>query len=194
MAPRYSSSPAASAIPAMLTNWPRWRASCARNWAANWSGGSARLLCRCSAPAANEPGHMVEAAVYTVEVRGAIAAQAEIAELHWIDPGRPDVPVARLSREHILPLLSSRIPAQRCVQVPAALQRRGTVRSGLEHGESCRTASAGHRSPWGRRRSRCSGPSGRNICAPSPAPVPVVTLFASARSCPGNSAGRPSTQ
>lgn len=66
---------------------------------------SARLLCHCRAPAANEPGHVVEAAVYTVEVRGTIAAQAEIAELRWIDPAAPDVPVARLSREYILPLL-----------------------------------------------------------------------------------------
>jgi 8-oxo-dGTP diphosphatase len=66
---------------------------------------SARLLCHCSAPAANEPGHVVAAAVYAVEVAGAIAARAEIAELRWIDPAAPDVPVARLSREHILPLL-----------------------------------------------------------------------------------------
>jgi 8-oxo-dGTP diphosphatase len=66
---------------------------------------SARLLCHCSAPAANEPGHVVEAAVYTVEVLGAITAQAEIEELCWIDPATPDVSVARLSREHILPLL-----------------------------------------------------------------------------------------
>ena len=66
---------------------------------------SARLLCHCSAPAANEPGHVVEAAVYMVEVRGTVVAQAEIAELRWIDPAAPDVPVARLSREHILPLL-----------------------------------------------------------------------------------------
>jgi len=66
---------------------------------------SARLLCHCSAPAANEPGHVVEAAVYMVEVRGTIVAQAEIAELRWIDPAAPDVPVARLSRKHILPLL-----------------------------------------------------------------------------------------
>lgn len=66
---------------------------------------SARLLCHCSAPAANEPGHVVEAAVYMVEVRGTVVAQAEIAELRWIDPAAPDVPVARLSRKHILPLL-----------------------------------------------------------------------------------------
>ena len=67
--------------------------------------GSARFLCRASAPAANERGHTVEAEVYEVEVRGEPRAQAEIVELRWVDPGSPGVPVARLSREHILPLL-----------------------------------------------------------------------------------------
>ncbi|MDO1529922.1 NUDIX domain-containing protein [Fulvimonas sp. R45] len=67
---------------------------------------SARLLCRASAPAANERGYVVEAEVYEVAVDGEIRAQAEIAELCWIDPAAPgDVPVARLSREHILPKL-----------------------------------------------------------------------------------------
>ncbi|WEN16896.1 NUDIX domain-containing protein [Rhodanobacter sp. AS-Z3] len=66
---------------------------------------SARLLCHCSAPAANEPGHRVEAVVYVVEVCGVVTSQAEIEELRWIDPAAPDVPVAQLSREHILPLL-----------------------------------------------------------------------------------------
>jgi 8-oxo-dGTP diphosphatase len=68
--------------------------------------GSARFLCRASAPAANERGHTVEAEVYEVEVRGDIRAQAEIAELHWVDPAATDgLPIARLSREHILPRL-----------------------------------------------------------------------------------------
>ena len=67
--------------------------------------GSARLLCRCSAPAANEPGHLVEAVVYVVAVSGTITAQAEIEALHWVDPAAPDVAVAQLSRENILPLL-----------------------------------------------------------------------------------------
>ena len=67
--------------------------------------GSARLLCRCSAPAANEPGHTVEAVVYVVAVSGTVTPQAEIEALHWVDPAAPDVPVARLSRENILPLL-----------------------------------------------------------------------------------------
>jgi 8-oxo-dGTP diphosphatase len=69
--------------------------------------GSARLLCHAAAMAANEPGHRVEAAVYEVRVSGVPAAQAEIAELRWIDPAAPgDTPIALLSREHILPLLA----------------------------------------------------------------------------------------
>lgn len=72
--------------------------------------GSAHHLWRASAPAANEPGHTVEGEVYAVEVAGDIRAQAEIEELRWIDPAAPgDLPIARLSREHILP----RLPAAR---------------------------------------------------------------------------------
>ena len=75
------------------------------------SPGSARLLCHAGAAAANEPGHRVEAAVYTVEVRGEPVAQAEIAELCWIDPAAPgNKPIATLSREHILPLLPAHTP------------------------------------------------------------------------------------
>ena len=61
--------------------------------------GSARHLWRASAPAANEPGHIVEGEVYAVEVAGVMHAQAEIEELRWIDPAAPgDLPIARLSR------------------------------------------------------------------------------------------------
>lgn len=68
--------------------------------------GSARHLCRASAPAANEPGYVVEGEVYEVAVRGDIQARAEIEELRWVDPSTPDgLPIARLSREHILPRL-----------------------------------------------------------------------------------------
>jgi 8-oxo-dGTP diphosphatase len=55
--------------------------------------------------AANEPGCDVMAAVYAVEVSGAIAPAAEIEEVAWIDPARPDTrPLAPLTRDHILPL------------------------------------------------------------------------------------------
>lgn len=69
--------------------------------------GSAQYLWRASAPAANEPGHTVEGEVYAVSVTGEARARAEIDELHWVDPAAPDVPVATLSRDHILPRLQS---------------------------------------------------------------------------------------
>ncbi|RAO77451.1 NUDIX hydrolase [Dyella jiangningensis] len=67
--------------------------------------GAHRLGCL-SAPAANEPGHVVEAEVYEVRVEGTIEARAEIEEIRWIDPAATgDLLIARLSREQILPLL-----------------------------------------------------------------------------------------
>ncbi|WP_243039592.1 NUDIX hydrolase [Dyella sedimenti] len=67
----------------------------------------ARWLGCFSAPAANEPGYVVEAEVYEVRADGPFVAQAEIEALCWIDPAAPcDVPIARLSREQIMPLLS----------------------------------------------------------------------------------------
>jgi len=66
--------------------------------------GSACFLCRASAPATNERGHVVEAEVCVVEVDGQTRVQAEIAELRWVAPAAPGVPVAQLSFEHILPL------------------------------------------------------------------------------------------
>jgi 8-oxo-dGTP diphosphatase len=67
----------------------------------------ARWLGRFSAPAANEPGHVVEAEVYEVRAEGPFEARAEIEEVRWVDPAAlEDVPIARLSREQILPLLA----------------------------------------------------------------------------------------
>lgn len=67
----------------------------------------ALLLGRFSAPAANEPGCIVEAVVYEVKVDGPCEARAEIEDLCWVDPAHPgDLPVARLSREQLLPLLA----------------------------------------------------------------------------------------
>lgn len=71
----------------------------------DWVPGSARFLCRASAPAANERGQRVQAEVYEVELAGTPRALAEIEALRWVDPAAPDVPVAPLSRECILPRL-----------------------------------------------------------------------------------------
>jgi len=59
----------------------------------------------CTAQAANEPDRQVNAAVYAVDVTGAVVARAEIDEIVWIDPAAPgDIPLAPLTRDHVLPL------------------------------------------------------------------------------------------
>ena len=66
----------------------------------------ARLLGHFSAPAANEPGCVVEAVVYEVTADGPFEAKAEIETMCWVDPAHPgDLPIARLSKEQLLPLL-----------------------------------------------------------------------------------------
>ncbi len=69
---------------------------------------SAQWLCRGEAPAANERGCMMEAEVYRVQLAEPPQAQAEIAELRWVDPAaaRDDPEVAMLSRHLIMPLLA----------------------------------------------------------------------------------------
>ncbi len=55
--------------------------------------------------AANEPGFQVRAAVYAVDVDGAIEPQGEIDQMVWIDPRTPpDLHLAPLTRDHVLPL------------------------------------------------------------------------------------------
>ncbi len=55
--------------------------------------------------AANEPGFRVEAAVYAVDVEGAVKPTAEIDEAIWVDPvALPDLHFAPLTRDHVLPL------------------------------------------------------------------------------------------
>jgi 8-oxo-dGTP diphosphatase len=55
--------------------------------------------------AANEPDRQVNAAVYAVDVAGAVEARAEIDEIIWIDPAAPpDIQLAPLTRDHVLPL------------------------------------------------------------------------------------------
>ena len=62
-----------------------------------------------SAPAANEPEQVVEAALFYTAIRGDINPGAEIEEIAWIKPSQPgDIPLAPLTRDHVLPLALSR--------------------------------------------------------------------------------------
>jgi 8-oxo-dGTP diphosphatase len=66
---------------------------------------SARALGDFECVAANEPGFRVRAAVYAVDVEGAIAPKAEIEEMVWVDPrALPALDYAPLTRDHVLPL------------------------------------------------------------------------------------------
>lgn len=68
----------------------------------------ARYLGTYVAPAAHEVGESVEAAVYSVEAAGEIAARAEIVELKWVDPAAPAATIlAPLTSLHVLPLAAS---------------------------------------------------------------------------------------
>jgi 8-oxo-dGTP diphosphatase len=66
---------------------------------------SARPLGVFECAAANEPDHRVCAAVYAVDVAGPIVPRAEIDRVVWVDPrALPDLPLAPLTRDHVLPL------------------------------------------------------------------------------------------
>ena len=68
---------------------------------------SIRPLGEFDAISANEPGFQVRAALYEVDVTGGIAPKAEIEAVAWIDPAAPaDIPLAPLTRDHVLPLAS----------------------------------------------------------------------------------------
>jgi 8-oxo-dGTP diphosphatase len=70
---------------------------------------SIRPLGKFDAISANEPGFQVCAALYEAEVTGEIAPKAEIDAMMWIDPEAPaDLPLAPLTRDHVLPLASRR--------------------------------------------------------------------------------------
>jgi len=69
--------------------------------------GSARRLGEFEERAVNEPGRRVQSEVFQVQVQGAPAVAAELAELAWISPRPPfPVEVAPLSARHILPRLA----------------------------------------------------------------------------------------
>ena len=68
---------------------------------------SIRPLGEFNADAAHEPGFRVRASLYRLDVTGAIAPGREIDETIWIDPSAPpDIPLAPLTRDHVLPLAS----------------------------------------------------------------------------------------
>jgi 8-oxo-dGTP diphosphatase len=59
------------------------------------------------AVAANEPGWRVHACLYEIDVTGDIVPDREIDEMIWINPSAPpDIPLAPLTRDHVLPLAS----------------------------------------------------------------------------------------
>ena len=68
--------------------------------------GPAPLIGRYLAIAANEPDRQVEAAVFEVRLAGEPRAQAEIAELRWVDPARAEVRLAPLLVDHVIPALN----------------------------------------------------------------------------------------
>jgi 8-oxo-dGTP diphosphatase len=72
---------------------------------------SARPLGVFDAESANEPGFRVRAAVYAIDVEGAIEPKAEIEQVVWVDPrALPDLSFAPLTRDHVLPLALGRSP------------------------------------------------------------------------------------
>ncbi|ODR24735.1 NUDIX hydrolase [Mycolicibacterium porcinum] len=63
-----------------------------------------------TAPAANEPGHSVDAWLYLVALDGEPQPQAEIAEMTWIDPHAPgEIELAPLTRDTVLALARDRV-------------------------------------------------------------------------------------
>lgn len=67
------------------------------------------FLGRFVAEAVNEPGAVIEADLFEVVVTRAVEPGAEIEEMVWIDPSRPpQVAIAPLSRDHVLPLARAR--------------------------------------------------------------------------------------
>lgn len=65
----------------------------------------ARHLGRYAAPAANEPGQIVDADIFHVRTRQHPAPRSEIEEAVWVDPVTAlALPLAPLTRDHILPL------------------------------------------------------------------------------------------
>lgn len=67
---------------------------------------AADYLGRFSAPAANEPGFVVTAELFSVRFNGEVEAQAEIQEVVWVPRGAQDgFDLAPLTRDLVLPAI-----------------------------------------------------------------------------------------
>ncbi len=72
----------------------------------------ATLIGTFSAPAANEPSHIVEAVLFHAEVSGPLKPSSEIEELLWLLPSEAHArPLAPLTRDYVIPSVISRLTA-----------------------------------------------------------------------------------
>jgi 8-oxo-dGTP pyrophosphatase MutT (NUDIX family) len=72
----------------------------------------ATFLGQFSAPAANEPGFVVEAEIFQLTIASDVTPAAEIEEVRWIDPATDgDVVLAPLTRDLILPFYRASLTA-----------------------------------------------------------------------------------
>jgi 8-oxo-dGTP diphosphatase len=72
----------------------------------------AEFLGQFSAPAANEPGYIVQADIFQLTIAGEVAPAAEIEEVIWVDPATdPAVELAPLTRDLILPFYRNSLTA-----------------------------------------------------------------------------------
>ncbi len=72
----------------------------------------ATFLGQFSAPAANEPGFVVQADIFQLTINADVSPAAEIEEVIWIDPATDgDVVLAPLTRDVILPFYRASLTA-----------------------------------------------------------------------------------
>ncbi|KAE9638720.1 NUDIX domain-containing protein [Pseudomonas sp. PB106] len=72
----------------------------------------ATFLGQFSAPAANEPGFVVQADIFQLTINAEVSPAAEIEEVLWIDPATDgDVVLAPLTRDVILPFYRASLTA-----------------------------------------------------------------------------------
>lgn len=72
----------------------------------------ASFLGQFSAPAANEPGFVVQAELFQLTIDARVSPAAEIEEVIWIDPATDgDVVLAPLTRDLILPFYRASLTA-----------------------------------------------------------------------------------